>query len=76
MVSWFSLAFGLFLGVLTYRVVWGTNPECSSGFKGLGGSLQCGAGNPSFAPYAWTGIGLAALMGIRWWRRFVRSLDA
>ena len=75
-VSWFSLAFGLFLGVLTYRLMWGSLPECSSGFKGLAGALECGGGNPGFAPYGWGGIALAALVGILWWRRFVRSLDA
>ena len=74
-VSAWALAVGLLLAVTTYRVLFGSLPSCNA-FKGLAGSLQCGGGNPSFAPYGWGGIVLAALIGIRWWRRFVRSLDA
>lgn len=75
-VSAFALGVGLLLAITTYRVMWGSIPACASGFKGLAGSLQCGDGNPSFAPYGWGGIAIAALVGTLWWRRFVRSLDA
>ena len=76
-VSAWSLAVGLLLATFTYRLMWGSIPACGfSDFAGVRGSLGCGDGNPSFAPYAWGGIAVAALVGVRWWRRFVRSLDA
>ncbi len=76
-VSAFALGFGLFVAIVTYRVMYGSLPECAgAAFAGLGGSLQCDGRNPSFAPYAVGGIAVAALIGIRWWRRFLASLDA
>lgn len=76
-VSAFALGFGLFVAIVSYRVMFGSLPECAgAAFAGLGGSLRCDGHNPSFAPYALGGIALAAVVGTIWWRRFVRSLDA
>jgi hypothetical protein len=74
-VSAFALGFGLLLAIVTYRVLYGSLPECP-GFAGLVGSQSCGGGNPSFQPYGLGSIALAALIGLRGWVRFVRSLDA
>ena len=67
-VSGFALVSGLLLAFAAYHLMYGFKPSCPTldFFEGPGGSLHCGDGNPSFAPYALSGIALSALAAARW----------
>jgi len=71
-----GIVLGLLLAKAAYLLSFGPPPECLQPFKGGAfGSLQCGAGNPSFLPFAALGLGIGLALMLRWAGRFLRSLE-